>query len=268
MIKSLFSGITALQANTEAMGVIGDNIANVSTSGFKGSRMDFANLLSQSVGGFTGQEVGSGVTVQKLSRDWTQGSVQTAASVTDLAINGNGFFVVKGTGDDAETYYTRAGMFHFDKEGYLVDNNGYRVQGFEGEDTEGDLDDIKIDIEDGEIPGIEIDNSGLITMFTADSPEGEPAGRVAVATFPCNWGLAAMDKNLYKQTNLSGEPITEGAAGTKGKGLISSYSLEMSNVDLAKEFGKMITIQRSFQAAAKVITASDEVLQHLLSIKR
>jgi flagellar hook protein FlgE len=268
MIKSLFSGITALQANTEAMGVIGDNIANVSTSGFKGSRMDFANLLSQSVGGFTGQEVGSGVTVQKLSRDWTQGSVQTAASVTDLAINGNGFFIVEGTGDEPETYYTRAGMFHFDKDGYLVDNNGYRVQGFADDTSSGTLQDIQITITDGEIPGIEIDSSGLITIYTAASPDGEAAGRVAVATFPCNWGLAAMDKNLYRQTTLSGAPITDGAAGTTGKGLISSYSLEMSNVDLAKEFGKMITIQRSFQAAAKVITASDEVLQHLLSIKR
>ncbi|MFP4087404.1 MAG: flagellar hook-basal body complex protein [Desulfobacteraceae bacterium] len=272
MIKSLFSGITGLQANTEKLGVIGDNIANVGTNGFKGGRMDFANLLSQSVGGFTGQEVGSGVAMGKLSRDWTQGSVQTTSNVTDLAINGNGFFVVKPEGEDAEAseaYYTRAGMFHFDKDGYLVDNNGYRVQGFDEEGTTGDLKDIKIEIgEEEEIPSIQIDGSGQITLYTSEDPNGEPGGRIAVASFPCNWGLAAMDRNLYKQTNLSGEPITDGAPGTVGKGVIASYSLEMSNVDLAKEFGDMITTQRSFQAAAKVITASDEVLQQLLGIKR
>ena len=269
MIKSLFSGITGLQANTEKLGVIGDNIANVGTNGFKGGRMDFVNLLSQSVGGFTGQEVGSGVATGKLSRDWTQGSVQTTSNVTDLAINGNGFFVVKPEGEDAESYYTRAGMFHFDKDGFLVDNNGYRVQGFEGDGAEGDLVDIQIAIEEGEeIPSIQIDSSGQITLYTSDNPDGDPGGRIAIAGFPCNWGLATMDRNLYKQTNLSGEPITDGAPGTVGKGVIASYSLEMSNVDLAKEFGDMITTQRSFQAAAKVVTASDEVLQQLLSIKR
>ncbi|MFO7985576.1 MAG: flagellar hook-basal body complex protein [Desulfatiglandaceae bacterium] len=269
MIKSLFSGITGLQANTQRLGVIGDNIANVGTTGFKGCRMDFANLLSQSVGGFTGQEVGSGVATGKLSRDWTQGSVQTTSNVTDLAINGDGFFVVKSDEEDAESYYTRAGMFHFDKEGFLVDNNGYRVQGFEEEESEGDLVDIQIEIEEGEeIPSIQIDSAGQITLYTSENADGEPGGRIAVASFPCNWGLAAMDRNLYKQTNLSGEPIIDGAPGTKGKGSISSYSLEMSNVDLAREFGDMITTQRSFQASAKVITASDEVLQQLLGIKR
>ena len=256
MIKSLFSGITALQANTEAMGVIGDNIANVSTTGFKGCRMDFANLLSQSVGGYTGQEIGSGVTVSKLSRDWTQGSIQATSNATDLAINGNGFFVVK---DDAgNEFYTRAGIFHFDKEGYLVDNNGFRVQGDGG--------DIQLSDTTG-TSSISISSAGVITSFSAGDTTGTEVGTITLATFPCNWGLAAMDRNLYTTTSESGA-ASKGAPGTGGAGSLSSYSLEMSNVDLASEFGKMITTQRSFQAAAKVITASDEVLQQLLSIKR
>ncbi|MCF8143250.1 MAG: flagellar hook basal-body protein [Deltaproteobacteria bacterium] len=256
MIKSLFSGITALQANTQAMGVIGDNIANVGTTGFKGSRMDFANLLSQSVGGYSGQEVGSGVTVQKLSRDWTQGSIQSTSNATDLAINGNGFFVV--TDENGNEFYTRAGTFHFDKEGYLVDNNGYKVQGVDGDlqltDTTGTT-------------SISISSAGVITSYSTGSTAGTEVGTITLATFPCNWGLAAMDRNLYTTTDASGEAST-GAPGSAGKGSLSSYSLEMSNVDLASEFGKMITTQRSYQAAAKVITASDEVLQQLLSIKR
>jgi flagellar hook protein FlgE len=256
MIKSLFSGITALQANTQAMGAIGDNIANVGTTGFKGSRMDFANLLSQSVGGYTGQEVGSGVTVGKLSRDWTQGSIQATSNATDLAINGNGFFVV--TDENGNEYYTRSGIFHFDKDGTLVDNNGYKVQGVDGDlqltDTTGTT-------------SISISNAGVITSFSSGDTTGATVGTITLATFPCNWGLAAMDRNLYTTTSESG-PASTGAPGSDGKGSLSSYSLEMSNVDLASEFGKMITTQRSFQAAAKVITASDEVLQQLLSIKR
>jgi len=256
MIKSLFSGITALQANTQAMGAIGDNIANVGTTGFKSSRMDFANLLSQSVGGYTGQEVGSGVTVQKLSRDWTQGSIQATSNATDLAINGNGFFVVMD--ENGNEYYTRAGTFHFDKDGFLVDNNGYKVQGVDGDlqltDTTGTT-------------SISISSAGIITSFTTGSTAGTEVGTIALATFPCNWGLAAMDRNLYTTTDASGDAAV-GAPGSAGKGVLSSYSLESSNVDLASEFGKMITTQRSFQAAAKVITASDEVLQQLLSIKR
>jgi len=255
MIKSLFSGITALQANTAAMGVIGDNIANVSTHGFKGGRMDFANLLNQSVGGYTGQEVGSGVTVGKLSRDWTQGSIQTTSNSADLAINGNGFFVVS---DGTNEYYTRAGAFHFDKEGYLVDNNGYKVQGDGG--------DLQLSDTTG-TTSISVSGAGVITSFSAGDTTGTSVGTISLATFACNWGLAPMDRNLFTTTSLSGD-ASEGAPGTGGKGGINGFSLEMSNVDLATEFGKMITTQRSFQAAAKVITASDEILQQLLAIKR
>lgn len=256
MIKSLFSGITALKANTQKMGVIGDNIANVTTQGFKGARMDFANLLNQSVGGYTGQEVGSGVAVGKLSRDWTQGSIQTTSNSTDIGINGNGFFVVKDSGDNE--YYTRAGMFHFDKEGYLVDNYGYKVQGEGG--------DIQVSDTTG-TTSVSITSAGVITSYSSGDTTGTSVGTISLATFACNWGLAAMDKNLYTTTGYSGD-ASKGAPGSGGKGTVSGYALEMSNVDLATEFGEMITTQRSFQAAAKIITASDEVLQTLMSMKR
>lgn len=256
MIKSLFSGITGLQANTEKLGVIGDNIANVSTYGFKSGRMDFANLLNQSVGGYTGQEVGSGVAVGKLSRDWTQGSIENTSNATDLAVNGSGFFVVKDDNDNE--YYTRAGMFHFDKEGYLVDNNGYKVQGTDG--------DIQLSDTTG-ITSMTITSAGVIKAFSSGDTTGTSVGTITLASFACNWGLAAMDRNLYTTTSLSGE-ASKGAPGTEGRGTVSGYSLEMSNVDLAAEFGNMISTQRSFQAAAKVVTASDEVLQQLLGIKR
>lgn len=256
MIKSLFSGITGLQANTEALGVIGDNIANVTTYGFKSGRLDFANLLNQSVGGYTGQEVGSGVTAANLSRDWTQGSIENTSNATDLAVNGRGFFVVQD--ENGNEYYTRAGNFHFDKDGYLVDNYGYKVQGTEG--------DLQLSDTTG-ATSMSISSTGEITAFSSGDTTGTSVGTITLATFACDWGLAAMDRNMYTTTNQSGD-ASKGAPGTGGKGSVSGYSLEMSNVDLASQFGKMITTQRSFQAAAKVVTASDEVLQQLLSIKR
>ena len=117
MIKTLFSGITGLQANTQQWGVRGDNAANVGTNGFKSYRMDFANLLSQSMGGYTGQEVGSGVTTGKLSLDWTQGSVQTKTNVTDLYMSPEEIY---------EKHLARKGLFYIDKEQDLDDKVKFR----------------------------------------------------------------------------------------------------------------------------------------------
>ena len=260
MIRSLFSGITALQTQSQAMGVIGDNIANVSTQSFKGARVDFANLLNQSVGGYTGQEVGSGVSMGKLSRNWGQGSVNSTSNVTDIAINGNGMFIVQDPG--GTDYYTRAGMFHFTEQGYLVDNNNYNVMSGDGTAK-------TIDPDFATTMSYEILSDGTINRFAAGDTTGTAlaTGKIALATFPSNWGLASTGMNMYKATGNSGTAVI-GAPEASGKGSLTNYALEMSNVDLATEFGKMITTQRSFQAATKVITASDEILQQLLAIKR
>ncbi len=153
---------------------------------------------------------------------------------------------------------------HFDENGFLVDNNGYRVRGV------GDADIALTSAIDTQ--SISIASDGTIKEFSAASPSGNQIGQIALTKFTSEWGLAAMDRNLYQQTaasgTISGATAVMAAPGTAGRGTVSSYSLEMSNVDLAKQFGDMITTQRSFQASAKVVTASDEVLQQLLGIKR
>jgi len=294
MISSLFSGITALKANTLAMGVIGDNIANVNTTAFKSSRADFANLLNQSIGGFTGQEVGSGVRVSKLVPNWTQGSIGSTGRPTDLAINGTGMFVVKDSADNE--YYTRAGAFHLDKEGYLVTHDGMNVQGC---DTTNEADgavstaaemaakidlasgrtDIQVNLEkfmhvgvDGDttnasVVSVTVDSAGEVWATYSGDTTATTISKIALASVPSYSGMAKMDRNLYKATTNAGTVDYE-FAGLGNRGSIGSNGLEMSNVDLATEFGKMITTQRSFQAAAKVITASDEILQQLLNMKR
>ena len=128
MISSLFAGISGLSANATAMTVIGDNIANVNTTAFKSNKYSFANVLSQSMGTSTTDGIGRGVEFGGVSPSWSQGSVENTSNATDMAINGKGFFMVEDGSGSA--FYTRAGEFTFDREGYLVNPDGLFVQGF------------------------------------------------------------------------------------------------------------------------------------------
>ena len=130
MGSSLFAGISGLASAGKQLDVIGNNIANVNTVGFRSGRIHFGDILSQSVtGGSTaGMQVGRGVDVAAITTQFSSGSFETTANATDLAIDGDGFFIVKDA--DGGEYYTRAGAFHLDNEGYLVDVNSLKVQGY------------------------------------------------------------------------------------------------------------------------------------------
>jgi flagellar hook protein FlgE len=128
MIGSLYSGISGLKANTSAMSVIGDNIANVDTTGFKVSRVSFANVFNASLGQ-SRMQIGRGVTMTGTSANWNSGTLETTTNMTDLAINGQGMFIVRDPADNGQ-YYTRAGQFEFDRDSYLVNQDGLRVQGY------------------------------------------------------------------------------------------------------------------------------------------
>ncbi len=128
MIGSLYSGISGLKANTSAMSVIGDNIANVDTTGFKVSKVSFSNVFNASLGQ-SSMQVGRGVTMSGVSANWNSGTVETTNNVTDLAINGQGMFIVNDpTG--AGQFYSRAGQFEFDNQGFLINQDNFRVQGY------------------------------------------------------------------------------------------------------------------------------------------
>ncbi len=130
LTSSLYQGITGMKAHSTAISVIGNNLANVSTTGYKASNIYFEDLISQDVTtGAGSSQLGLGGKTAAIYGDFSQGSIQTTTSATDLAIGGNGYFCVQPANSD-ETYYTRAGNFTFNNEGYLVDANGYRVQGW------------------------------------------------------------------------------------------------------------------------------------------
>jgi flagellar hook protein FlgE len=145
MIGSLFAGITGLNANAMAMRVIGDNIANVNTTAYKGNRASFANILSTSLGGETAlRSVGRGVRFWDATTQWSQGSLENTANPTDLAINGKGFFVVKDA--SGSPLYTRAGQFRFDRDGYMITPDGLKLQGFaiDAQGNRGSMTDIVV----------------------------------------------------------------------------------------------------------------------------
>ena len=141
MGSSLYAGVSGLNASARQMDVIGNNIANVNSIGFKADTIVFADILSKSIIGGTGSsmQVGRGVAVNSVSTQFSAGSLETTTNVTDLAIGGDGFFCVQDKDDNS--YYTRAGAFHVDKNGLLVDPNGYTLQGLSGADLDipGDL---------------------------------------------------------------------------------------------------------------------------------
>jgi flagellar hook protein FlgE len=133
LLASLYTGNTGLDVNSVGVGVVGNNIANANTIGYKQSRAHFANLVSEFVVGTSGgaSQLGVGAGLERIEKMFTQGSMQSTGVPTDLAISGDGFFVVRGTkGGVTQNFFTRAGSFRFDNDGYLVNQSGFRVQGF------------------------------------------------------------------------------------------------------------------------------------------
>ncbi len=419
-LTSLFTGVAGVNSNMSALSVVGNNIANSNTVGFKSGDVTFGDVMNNSVA--SGLQIGLGVTVEDVNTDYSQGVFETSTNGLDMAIDGEGFFVVQDSA--GTTNYTRSGEFHLDKNGNLITPQGNNVQGYaisatttsstladvalnfsaiapnttstatvsanlesssaiqtfalatpsatsafntsmtvydslgnnhlitmyfsktasntwvvngvvgaadatSGVDTlaytqaltftsAGALDTepaatvndfdfsggpsqtqtITFDWGDsittdsgtgllgttqygttsavfnqsqngyssGSLQRISVDQSGIVTGIFSNGSTSNVA-QIAIATFPNANGLGLAGKSLYLETNDSGQPLT-GAPGSSGRGKIKSSALELSNVDLAAEFVKMITFQRGFQANSRVITMSDEVMNELVNIKR
>jgi flagellar hook protein FlgE len=269
MLKSMYSAVTGLNASNQRMAVIGDNIANVNTTAYKSSEISFENLINLSVAGVTGQEIGGGVLAGTLSYDWNQGTIQRSSNPYDMAIAGNGFFIVNDA--DGKTYYTRDGQFTFDESGNLKTNAGMAVQGCKYADPPANPPVLEpIIIDPAAYEDVTVDNNGVYWGVTKVEPpavgEKTPLFQAVLATTTDSSVMAKMSKNLYSET--TNDPVILGTPGMNGLGAVEASSLEMSNVDIAQEFVNMISAQRAFSANAKVITTSDEILQELVNIKR
>ncbi|MDA8178060.1 MAG: flagellar hook protein FlgE [Desulfobacteria bacterium] len=420
MLTSLYTAVSGMDATGTQLSVIGDNIANMNTVGFKKSNVAFGDVLSQSITNIASSgQIGRGVFVQEVSPLMTQGAFETTESALDLAIDGDGFFAVN---DDGARYYTRAGNFSVNRDGFIVNPDNLRLQGYLADaagnitGTTGDLQltatqnparmtgtaNVAVNLDatapvqtaaftlDGDGNGtandplnynssttvsvydsqggvhqvtryysktadntwdvhdvyadpanpgqlieatgspqtLTFDTSGALTSVSAGSPvfdfgggvTGSQAisfdntgtmqyassfavlkldqdgyssgslknliisdagvmtgnftngqtrliGQVALAKFIAPTELVKLGRNLYGESFASGQPIVS-APGTSGLGRVASNTLELSNVDLAVEFVKMISAQRGFQANSRIITTTDELMQEVVNLKR
>ena len=242
MIGSLYSGISGLNANATALSVIGDNIANVNTTAFKSNTMLFSNVLSQSLTGSSGNNIGRGVQVWGMNAVWSQGISENTNNSTDLAVNGKGFFIVAD--EDSTTSYTRAGAFSFDKDGNLVNSDDLIVQGYEIDQATGSLGAINdINVASSSSPPSATTQMNIILNLDADIDES----RLTV-----NSSNADSDVTLYASTagsagnnisiafvdpaansaalsvNVVGNAVTVNLA-TDAAGAITSTALQVSN---------------------------------------
>ena len=424
LLSALYTGVSGLQTFGDSLQVIGDNIANVNTVGFKSSRSEFADLLSQTINGGSGRsQLGRGVTLNRISASFAQGSFSNTDRLTDMAINGNGFFIVSNPNSPDLQYYTRNGQFSINSTGEIVTGNGMNVMGY-GYNTDGvlnpnELIPLKIandkapphatgdgssgsgvsiqmnfkseetpqvfnlatpadtsnfstavtvydqngaghqmqiyfnktsatawqwhavvdgadlaggtpgvNVEggsgtlnfnaDGTLSGItgttaafDFDGTGaqtigmnfdpenttqfanISTVITSISQDGYsagdlnsiqigeggtisglysngqtmPIGQLVLANFTNLTGLYKAGSSLYTQTADSGIP-TLSQPNDNGFGSIASYTLELSNVDIATEFVSLIANQRAYQANSKIITVGDQLLSEIVNIIR
>jgi len=284
MIGSLQTGVSGLQQFQEDLEVIGNNIANVNTTGYKSSTMGFADTFSQSfgdTGGGASRQVGTGVASSSIDSQFTQGSINDTGTKTNLAISGQGFFVVKDP-TSSVSYVTRDGTFKLDNNGYLITATGNRVQGYTGTapfSSGSTVSDLQINaataitsLGDTTTPAptltaYNIDASGQINATLSDGTSGV-IGQVVLQNFSNPQALLKQGDNLFFSNANAGALGAPVAPNTNGVGTIRSGALESSNVDLAGQMAAMITAQRAFEANAKIVTTSDEVLQDLINLKR
>lgn len=274
MLRSLYSGVSGMRGFQTKLDVIGNNIANVNTIGFKTGRAMFKDILSQTVagvtapngndsGGVNSKQIGLGVTLGAIDTIHTPGSAMTTNVPTDLRIDGDGFFALKTTADQEVPFLTRAGNFTVDASGNLVNADGLLVLGAGGE---------PIAIPEG-VTAFSISSNGAIISVQANGTSEDTGIRVGVVKVANPSGLEKIGGNLYRMTpnaNPEGalDEITEAGNAELGTGAIVAGQLEMSNVDLTSEFTEMIVAQRGFQANSRIITTSDEVLQEVVNLKR
>lgn len=257
MIRSLWISKTGLDAQQTQLDVISNNLANVSTNGFKRSRAVFEDLLYQTLrqpGAQSSQQtqvpdglqIGTGVRPISTVRVHTQGNLQQTGNQFDVAINGQGFLQIQMP--DGTSGFTRDGSLRIDAQGQLVTSNGFPVS-------------PTVTIP-ANAQSVTIAQDGVISVTLQGSAVPQQVGSLQLANFINPAGLQAIGQNLYVETAASGTPTT-GTPGSNGLGLLSQGYVETSNVNVVEELVNMIQTQRAYEINSKAISTSDQMLQRL-----
>ncbi len=260
MQRALFTAATGMRAQQLNVDVISNNLANVNTSGYKASRVDFEDLMYQvmkapgteaaaGVETPSGIQIGLGVRPAAIQKNFEQGIFQLTENPLDLVIEGKGFFqVARPTG---EINYSRDGSFRLDSSGNVVNADGFALEPS-----------ITIPSDTTEIS---VGLDGTVSVLQGGSSTPTTVGQIQLVQFPNEGGLLAIGKNLFAETTASGSPAT-GTAGENGLGTINSGYLEGSNVQVVEELVDLIVAQRAYESNSKAIQASDKMLQLVNSL--
>ncbi len=257
MINSLWISKTGMEAQQMQLDVISNNLANVSTNGFKKAHAVFEDLMYQNlrqVGSNTseqstlptGLQIGLGVRTVATSRTFSQGNLQQSNNNLDVAIQGNGFFQV--TMPDGTTGYTRDGAFQLDNQGRLVNATGLVVQGG-----------ITVP---ANATAVSIADNGIVTATIPGNTTPQQIGTITTASFINPAGLEPKGQNIYAETSASGQP-NAGTPNSNGLGALMQGFVETSNVNVVQELVSMIQTQRAYEMNSKAIQTSDQMLQKL-----
>jgi flagellar hook protein FlgE len=280
LIGTLTSGVSALRTFSKGLEVIGNNIANINTTGYKSSQATFADSFSNTLRGSapssgttssqSAVQVGTGVQLAGIQTNYSQGALNSTGNITDLGISGQGFYIVQDASTGAQ-FATRDGQFRIDDNGYLITMGGLRVQGMVG----AAISDLQIGAAlpvGAQLQSISFDKAGNLIESYSDGTSAT-TGQIQLQSFADTSALMREGSNLFGGLGAAG-PIGGGIlAGSNdpnsnGLGSIQSGTLESSNVDLTDQFSQLITTQRSFQAGSRLITVSDSVLEDIVNLKR
>ena len=271
-LGTLNTATSALQSFSQGLNDVGNNIANVNTTAYKATTASYSDTFS-----------GLGVQVTSNSTDFTQGSLVTTGVPTDLAISGNGYFLVQTvppTGSDAvaQVFATRDGNFTLDPNGYFVNALGYRLMGTDPRGDSGQIN-VPVVVRDPvpvgglKVTSIAVDSSGYIqeTLSNGEKAAQDAIPQVLLCKFTSPQNLVSVGNNLFTNLASAGHSADNGgleAPGSSGLGTIQSGCVEASNVDLTTQFTNMIRLQRAFDANAHVVTVTDTLMQTITDLKR
>ena len=251
LIDTLGTGVSALQSFTTGLDTVANDIANISTTAFKGAATSFADTFS-----------GAGVQVESTNTNFSQGSLTTTGVNTNLGISGNGFFIVQDPNSSAQ-YATRDGGFTFNSSGYLVNSQGYEVMGING----GSAAPIRLSQSPpAALQSVTITSTGGVVESYADGSQST-TNQITLQNFTNPSLLSNQGGNLYGNMAGAGPLSSPVDPGSSGLGTVQAGTLEQSNVDLTQEFADMITMQRAFEANARLLTVSDSVLEDIVNMK-
>lgn len=258
MFRALHTAASGMLAQQMDLDNIANNLANASTTGFRRRRLEFEDLLYQNLVASgsaatqqttvaSGLEIGLGTRPAQTELVQSQGDLDTTNNPLDLAIQGAGFFQIKMP--SGQVAYTRAGAFHLDAQGQMVDADGNALQP-----------PVSVPLNATQIS---IGSDGTVSATIPGQNDAQQVGNITLATFPNSGGLESAGNNLFYPTTASGEAIVGTPGGSEGLGRIQQGALEESNVNVVDEFIQMIAAQRSYEANSRVVKAADEMFMDL-----